>query len=61
MRKGELNTCFVSINGQTVGEFEKVNEDCEDDEDMQDYWLYPDDDDHFFMRYLEEGLTELVM
>lgn len=27
MRKGELNTCCVSIDGQTVGELETVNDD----------------------------------
>lgn len=36
-------------------------EDWEDDEDMEDYWLYPDDDDCFDMRFLEEGLTKLGM
>lgn len=60
---------YISIvDGEVYLEFDKNDRlmairyaDWEDDEDMEDYWLYPDDDDCFNMSFLEEGLTELGM
>ena len=64
-----FNPEYISIvDGEVYLEFDKNDKlmairytDWEDDEDMEDYWLYPDDDDCFDMRFLEEGLTELGM